>query len=58
MSVTELRDALNAEIEKGNGNKDVNVVVQCWPNPYESCYYPQKLNFDSSCDTVEIKCVG
>lgn len=53
-----MRDALNAEIEKGNGNKDVNVVVQCWPNPYESCYYPQKLNFDSSCDTVEIKCVG
>lgn len=29
MSVTELRDALNAEIEKGNGNKDVNVVVNC-----------------------------
>ena len=58
MTVTEMRDALNAEIEKGNGNKDVNVAVQSWPNPYESSYYPQKVKFDDFCDNVEIVCVG
>lgn len=58
MSVIEMRDALNAEIEKGNGNKDVNVAVQSWPNPFESCYYPQEVQFDDVCDRVDIKCVG
>ena len=58
MSVIEMRDALNAEIEKGNGNKDVNVAVQCWPSPFESCYYPQEVKFDDVCDRVDITCVG
>ena len=53
-----MRDALNAEIEKGNGNKDVNVAIQSWPNPFESCYYPQEVEFDDFCDRVDIKCVG
>lgn len=58
MSVIELRDALNAEIEKGNGNKDVNVYVETWPNPFGASYYPQEVKFDETLDNVEINCVG
>lgn len=58
MSVTEMRDALNLEIEKGNGNKEVNVYVENYPSPFGEIYYPQEVNFDNDCGTVEIHCVG
>lgn len=58
MSVIEMRDALNLEIEKGNGNKEVNVYVETYPNPFGEIYYPQEVNFDNDCGTVEIHCVG
>lgn len=54
MSVTELRGRFKCR----NRKRQRKQGCQCWPNPYESCCYPQKLNFDSSCDTVEIKCAG
>lgn len=58
MSVTEMRDALNAEIEKGNGNKEVKIYVETWPNPLGEVYYPQEVRFDNDCGNVEVYCEG